>query len=275
MERFISHQVILIRSKVISLEIICDHSMIGFEITSKESGLPLFNHEFQPDTLFNSEIRGGLITAIMQVMGEAFGQQETKIVNYGHYNAILVEGSFVYGILFTFQTGPIVEKFTAQLVAGFEKKFWSDFESTTVGPLIITPEQFDFSKECSKAYKSLSQIDVTNLSKLLDSIHFYGDNIFENILIFTRPDMSQIYTHLISEKFSAFGNEVSKAIKTVLDLANRTSFTIESFHIALSYNFHCLMFNIFPYSVIVFVSEDDLALTHWRIQEIKDAFTEG
>ncbi|MHA2175023.1 MAG: hypothetical protein ACXAB2_08515 [Candidatus Hodarchaeales archaeon] len=249
--------------------------MIGLEITLKESGLPVFTYEFQPDTLFNSDIRGGLITAIMQVMDETFGHQETKIVNYGHYNAILVEGSFVYGTLFTFQTGPVIEKFIAKLVAIFEKRFWSDLESTVTGASIINPDEFDFSEECSKAYKSLSHIDVSNLSKLLDSIQFYGDNVFENILIFTRPDMSQIYTHLISERFSAFGNEVSKAIKTVLDLANRTSFPIASFHIALSNNFHCLMFNIFPYSVIVFVEEDDLALTHWRIQEIKDAFAVG
>ncbi len=85
--------------------------MIGLEITSKESGIPLFTHEFRPNMLFDSEIRGGLISAIMQVMGETFGQQETRIVNYGQYNAILTEGEFVYGVLFTFQTGPIFEKF--------------------------------------------------------------------------------------------------------------------------------------------------------------------
>jgi hypothetical protein len=249
--------------------------MIGIEFTSKNSGIPLFTHEFQPDTLFNSEIRGGLITAIMKVMDETFGPQETKIVNYGHYNAILVEGKYVYGTLFSFQTGPIVEKFIGQLVADFEQKFNSELSTAATHNSLIHPDYYDFANECTEAYKSLSHIEVTRLSDLLDAIQSYGDNLFEDMLIYTRPDMSQIYTHLISDKFSAFGTEVSHAIKTVLDLSNRTSFPIDSFQISLSENFHCLMFNVPPHSVIVFVNEEDLALIHWRIQEIKDKFAEG
>jgi hypothetical protein len=251
--------------------------MIGIEITSKESGIPLFTLEFRPDTLFNSEIRGGLITAIMQVMGETFGkgEGESKIVNYGHYNAILVEGNYVYGTLFTFQSGPTFEKFITDLVADFERKFQDDLEATASGASLIHQEQYDFAVECAQAYKSFSHIDVTNLSKLLDSIHSYGDKTFENMLIFTRPEMSQIYTHLIDERFSVYSEEVSKALKTILDLSNRTSFPIESFQIALSRDFQCMMFNVFPYSVIVFVAESELELTHWRIQEIKTDFAEG
>ncbi|MHA1993743.1 MAG: hypothetical protein ACW97Z_04325 [Candidatus Hodarchaeales archaeon] len=249
--------------------------MIGIEITSKISGIPLFTLEFRPDTLFNSEIRGGLITAIMQVMGETFGPQETKIVNYGHYNAILIEGIYVYGMLFTFQSGPIFERFIADLINQFEEKFQVDLEATMNGKTLVHQEHYDFAVECAQAYKSFSHIDVTNLSKLLDSIHSYGDKIFENVVIFTRPEMSQIYTHLIDEKFSVFSEEVSKALKTILDLSNRTSFPIESFQIALSRDFHCLMFNVFPFSVIVFVDENDLELTHWRIQEVKTDFAEG
>jgi hypothetical protein len=87
--------------------------------------------------------------------------------------------------------------------------------------------------------------------------------------------MSQIYSHLISEKFSAFGTEVSHVIKTVLDLSNRTSFPIEGFQIVLSNDFYCVMFYVAPHSVIVFVNEEDLALIHGRIQKIKDAFPES
>ncbi len=249
--------------------------VIGIEITSKASGIPLFTLEFRPDTLFNSEIRGGLITAIMQVMGETFGPQETKIVNYGHYNAILVEGNYVYGTLFTFQSGPRFETFIADLITQFEEKFQDDLEATMNGKTLVHQEHYDFAVECAQAYKSFSHIDVTNLSKLLDSIHSYGDKIFENMLIFTRPEMSQIYTHLIDEQFSVYSEDVSKALKNVLDLSNRTTFPIESFQIALSRDFHCLMFNVFPYSVIVFVGEKDLELTHWRIQEVKADFSEG
>ena len=254
---------------------LCDGFMIGIEITSKDSGIPLFTLEFRPDTLFNSEIRGGLITAIMQIMGETFGPQETKIVNYGHYNAILVEGKYVYGILFTFQSGPIFERFISDIIDDFEDKFHTELEATISGNSLIHQDHYDFAVECAQAYKSFSHIDVTNLSKLLDSIHSYGDQIFENVLIYTRPEMSQIYTHLIDDKFSVFSDEVSKALKTVLDLSNRTSFPVENFQIALSRDFHCLMFNTFPYSVIVFVGEKDLELTHWRIQEIKNDFAEG
>ena len=249
--------------------------MIGFEITSKESGIPLFTHEFRPDTLFDSEIRGGLFTAIMQVMGETFGRQETRIVNYGHYNAILTEGDFVYGILFTFQTGPIFEKFSRELVIDFEKKFHPKLENLSAPDSVIESSDFDFSNECSEAYNSLLHIDETKLGKLLDIIHSYHDRIFENTIIFLRPEMSQIYTHLASERLSEFSNEVSTAIKTLLDLSNRTSFPIENFQIALSQNFHCVMFNIFPYAIIIFVDEDNLDLTQWRIKEIIKAFIEG
>lgn len=78
--------------------------MIGIEFTSKISGMPLFSHEFRPHTLFNSDIRGGLITAIMQVMGETFGQQETKIVSYGHYSAILAEENMYMGFSLPFKS---------------------------------------------------------------------------------------------------------------------------------------------------------------------------
>lgn len=250
--------------------------MIGIEITSKESGIPLFTHEFRPDTLFtDSEIRGGLITAIMRVMGETFGQQETRIVNYGHYNAILAEGDFIFGILFTYQTGPIFEKFIAEMVTNFEERFRSKLEKLTAPDSMIEASEYDFSNECSDAYNSLLHIDETKLSKLLDIIHGYHDRIFENMIIFLRPEMSQIYTHLVSKRFSVFSNEVSTAIKTLLDLSNRTSFPIENFQIALSTNFHCLMFNVFPYTVVIFVEEDNLGITQWRIKEIIKSFVEG
>jgi len=87
--------------------------------------------------------------------------------------------------------------------------------------------------------------------------------------------MSQIYAHLISEKFSTFGTEVSHAIKTAFDLSNRTSFPIEGFQIVLSNDFYCVMFYVAPHSVILFVNEEELALIHSRIQEIKDAFAES
>ncbi|MHA2203785.1 MAG: hypothetical protein ACW991_08855 [Candidatus Hodarchaeales archaeon] len=250
--------------------------MIGLEITSKESGIPLFAHEFRPDTLFtDSDIRGGLITAIMRVMGETFGQQETRIVNYGNYNAILAEGEFVYGILFTFQTGPIFEKFIAKVVEDFEQQFYPKLERLNSPNGGIDPSDFDFSKELVKAYNALVHIDETKLSKLLDKIYSYQDRIFDNMIIFLRPEMSQLYTHLVSERFSIFSAEVSTAIKTLLDLSNRTSFPIENFHIALTTNFHCLMFNIFPYTVVIFVDEDNLNTTQWRIKEIIKTFVEG
>ncbi|MFX0124736.1 MAG: hypothetical protein ACFFAE_13990 [Candidatus Hodarchaeota archaeon] len=250
--------------------------MIGLEITSKESGIPLFVYEFRPDTLFtDSDIRGGLITAIMRVMGETFGQQETRIVNYGNYNAILAEGEFVYGILFTFQTGPIFEKFIAKVVEDFEEKFYIKLEKVDTPNEGVEPSEFDFSKELIEAYNSLLHIDESKLSKLLDKIHSYQDRLFDNMIIFLRPEMTQLYTHLVSERFSIFSNEVSTAIKTLLDLSNRTSFPIENFQIALSKNFHCLMFNIFPYAVVIFVDEDNLNTTQWRIKEIIKAFVEG
>lgn len=250
--------------------------MIGIEITSKESGIPLFTHEFRPDTLFtDSDIRGGLITAIMRVMGETFGEQETRIVNYGNYNAILAEGEFIYGILFTFQTGPIFEKFIAKIVADFEEQFHSKLKKLISPNGIVEQSEFDFSKESVEAYNSLLHIDESKLSKLLDRIYSYQDRIFDNMIIFLRPEMSQLYTHLVSERFSVFSNEVSAAIKTLLDLSNRTSFPIENFQIALSKGFHCLMFNIFPYTVVIFVDEDNLDTTQWRIKEIIRAFVEG
>ncbi|MFX0015891.1 MAG: hypothetical protein ACFFBQ_19725 [Promethearchaeota archaeon] len=250
--------------------------MIGIEITSKESGIPLFTHEFRPDTLFtDSDIRAGLITAIMRVMGETFGRQETRIVNYGQYNAILAEGEFVYGVLFTYQIGPIFEKFIAELVSKFEERFRPKLEKLSSPESIIEPAEFDFAEECFEAYNSLLHIDETKLRKLLDIIHGYQDRIFENMIIYLRPEMSQIYTHLVSEKFSVYSNEVSTAIKTVLDLSNRTSFPIENFQIELSKNFHCLMFNIFPYTLVIFVDEDKLDTTQWRIKEIIKAFVKG
>lgn len=250
--------------------------MIGLEITSKESGIPLFTHEFRPNMLFDSEIRGGLISAIMQVMQDTFGHQETRIVNYGQYNAILTEGEFVLGVLFTFQTGPIFEKFCRGLVENFENKYLSKLESLmSPDSLIESSDYADFSNECIEAYNSLLHIDETKLSKLLEIVHSYQDRIFENMIIFLRPEMSQIYTHLASERFSAFSTEVSAAIKTLLDLSTRTSFPIENFQIALSTDFHCLMFNVFPYTVVIFIDEDNLDTTQWRIKEIITAFVEG
>lgn len=250
--------------------------MIGLEITSKESGIPLFTYEFRPDTLFtDSDIRGGLITAIMRVMGETFGQQETRIVNYGNYNAILAEGEFVYGILFTFQIGPIFEKFIAKVVEDFEEKFTTKLEKLNTPDAGIEPSDYDFSKELVEAYSSLVHIDESKLSKLLELIHGYQDRIFDNMIIFLRPEMSRLYTHLVSERFSIYSNEVSTAIKTLLDLSNRTSFPIENFSIALSKDFHCLMFNVFPYAVVIFVDENNLNTTQWRIKEIIKAFVEG
>lgn len=250
-------------------------SMIGIEITSKESGIPLFTHEFRPDILFDSEIRGGLITAIMKVMGETFGKQETRIVNYGHYNAILAEGDYVFGILFTFQTGPIFEKFIAELVSNFEKRFQSKLEKVTEPNTAIESSDYDFSKECSDAYNSLIHIDAQKLGKLLDVIQSYDEVGFKDMIIFIRPEMSQIYTHLTTERFSVFGNEIASALKNLLDLSNLTNFPIEDFQITLSKNSYCLMFDIFPYAVVVFVDEADLNLTQWRIKEIIRAFIES
>ncbi len=249
-------------------------SMIGIEITSKETGIPLFSYEFQPNTLFDSEIRGGLITAIMQVMGETFGvgEKKTRNVNYGNYHAILTEGSHVYGVLFTFQTGPTFEQFITDLMQKFEAKFQSELDNITQPNSIIELDDFDFSEECSEAYDSLIHIDAGKLSKLLDLISNYEDKVFQNMLIYLRPEMSQIYTHLTSKKFSVFSDEVSNAIKTILELSVRTSFPIEGFELALSQNFYCVMFNIFPYALIMFVDKTDLEITYSRINEIIDAF---
>ena len=252
----------------------CVYSMIGIEFTSKVSGIPLFSYEFRPNTLFNSDIRGGLITAIMQVMGETFGKQETKIVNYGQYSAILAEGKHIYGVLFTFQVSSQFERFLAKMVTDFEEKHEDKLVIINEPDTLILTEDYDFTKECTEAYNSLLHIDASKLSKLLDFIQGYDDRLFENMLIYSRPEMSQIYTHLTSEKFSVFSTEVSNAIKTLLDLSNRTSFPIEAFEIALSHNFYCLMFNIFPYTVVIFIDESDLDLVRWRIEEIKRALTD-
>jgi hypothetical protein len=248
--------------------------MIGIEFTSKETGIPLFSYEFQPNTLFDSEIRGGLITAIMQAMGETFGsgEKKTKIVNYGNFHAILTEGSFINGILFTFQTGPTFEQFVTDLVVKFETKYRELLERLTEPDFILDDESYDFSEECSEAYSSLIHIDAAKLSKLLDLISSYEDRIFENMLIFSRPEMSKIYTHLSSERFSAFSEEVSAAIKTLLELSIRTSFHVDGFEIALSQHFYCVMFNIFPYAIVIFVDKDDLETTYSRIGDIIEAF---
>ena len=140
---------------------------------------------------------------------------------------------------------------------------------------LVEPSEFDFSKECLVAYNSLLHIDETKLSKLLDLIQSYPDRLFENMIIYLRPEMSQIYTHLASERFSVFSTEVSTAIKTLLDLSTRTSFPIENFQISLSKDFHCLMFNVFPYTIVIFVDEDNLDTTQWRIKEIIKAFVKG
>jgi predicted SnoaL-like aldol condensation-catalyzing enzyme len=251
--------------------------MIGIEITSKTSGIPIFKYEFRPHTLFDSEIRGGLITAIMQVMQETFHPekaQKTRIVNYGQYNAILAEGKHTFGILFTFQTGPIFEEFVIKLIDEFENKYRLQLEVLEEPNVVIEQESFDFSEECAEAYNNLMQFDVSKLGKFLDLIQNYGDRMFENMLIYLRPEMSQIYTHLTSEKFSIFTNEVSTTIKTVLDLSNRTTFPIESFQIELSKQFYCLMFNVFPYAIIIFVDEKNLDIARWRIKEIRSAFVE-
>ncbi|MHA2225013.1 MAG: hypothetical protein ACXAC8_07400 [Candidatus Hodarchaeales archaeon] len=245
--------------------------MIGIEITSKVHGLPLFTHEFRPNTLFNSEIRGGLISAIMQVMGETFGPQETKIVNYGNFNAILVEGTYVYGVLFSFQTGPIFEKFITELIETFENKFQSELGILTSNTLPVNLSQFDFSNECSEAYNSLLHIDVRKLGKILDQIQNFGDKIFDNMLIFSRPEMSQIYTDLTSERFGGFSNEISIALKNILDLSNRTTFPIDSIQIALSNDFYCIMFNIFPFAIVIFVNKDDLNIAQEKIKEFINA----
>lgn len=160
------------------------------------------------------------------------------------------------------------------MVADFEEKYKEMLSVINEPDTIILTEDYDFSQECVDAYNSLLHIDATRLSKLLDIIQGYDDRLFENMLIFSRPEMSQLYTHLTSEKFSVFSTEVSGAIKTLLDLSNRTSFPIEAFEIALSHNFYCLMFNIFPYTVVIFIDEADLDLVRWRIQEIKRALSD-
>ncbi len=141
--------------------------------------------------------------------------------------------------------------------------------------LIESSDYADFSNVCIEAYNSLLHIDETKLSKLLEIVHSYQDRIFENMIIFLRPEMSQIYTHLASERFSVFSTEVSTAIKNLLDLSTRTAFPIENFQIALSKSFHALMFNVFPYTVVIFVDEDNLDITQWRIKEIITSFVEG
>ena len=92
--------------------------MIGLEFFDKETGIYLFSYEFRPDILYNSEIRSGLLTAILNIMKETFGESgaSSRRITYGKYSAMLAEGNFIYGVLFTYQTGPIYEQFLYDLV---------------------------------------------------------------------------------------------------------------------------------------------------------------
>ena len=76
--------------------------------------------------------------------------------------------------------------------------------------------------------------------------------------------MSDLNDKVVSE-------EVSNAIKTLLELSVRTNFHIDGFEIALSQHFYCVMFNIFPYALVIFVDKNDLEKTYSRINEIINA----
>lgn len=247
--------------------------MIGVEITNKETGIPLFRYEFRPNVLNNSDIRGGLITAIMQVMGETFGETETKIVNYGQYHAILAEGKYVYGVLFTFQTGAIFEQFILELIKKFEKKFALKLEDEIKNNPITAPD-YDFSRECNESYNNLLQVDISKLSQILEFIHSSGEDIFENMLIFLRPGMSQIYSQLDNKAFYGYVEEVTSSLQSLLELSFRTPFKIEDFRIRLSRMFYCLMVNVSSYSIIVFIRDDQLEKARVKFKEIKRSMEE-
>ncbi|WP_455141741.1 hypothetical protein [Candidatus Hodarchaeum mangrovi] len=241
--------------------------MIGLEFFDKETGIFLFSYEFRPDILYNSEIRSGLLTAILNIMQETFGTQSSKTRNitYGKYSAILAEGNHLYGVLFCYQTGPIYEQFLYNLVERFETIYQKQLEEVKINYQI--PTEFEkFNQYIRKEYDTLLQVDVLQLSRLLELIQSYNEVIFDNMLIFSRPEMNQIYTDLGSE-FSKFSEEISNTIKVILELSVKTEFTIEHFEIALSPTKYCLMFNISPYSIILFIDKKQLEFAKWRIKE--------
>jgi hypothetical protein len=246
--------------------------LIGVEIMDKGSGLPLFSHEFRPNTLFDTEIRGGIITSILQVMKDTFGQtQSTRHVKYGQYIAIVAEGEYTYGVFFTYQTGPIYEQFILDLVTKFEDKFQKIWADHSWDGLVDT-KKFEFTKECNHAYNSLIKLDTEKLEKLLEILHSQDDYFFDDMLIYSRPEMSQIYTHLTSDHLKTTGEEVAETIKQVLDLSNRTQFFIDSFQLGLSEEFFALLWNVFPYAIVIFVKKEDLDLAHLRITDIITSF---
>ena len=244
--------------------------LIGLELFDKETGIFLFSYEFRPDILYNSEIRSGLLTAILNIMQETFGTQsiKTRNITYEKYNAILAEGNHLYGVLFSYHTGPIYEQFLYDLVERFETTYQRHLEEIRISYQI--PAEFEnFNQHIRKEYDSLLQVDVLQLSRLLELIQSYNDDIFDNMLIFSRPEMTQIYTHLSSE-FSSFGEELSNAIKVILELSVETDYNIEHFEIALSSTKYCLMFNTLPYSIIIFIDKKLLEFARWRIKEMQN-----
>ncbi|MFW9855331.1 MAG: hypothetical protein ACFFFG_09720 [Candidatus Thorarchaeota archaeon] len=242
----------------------------------KGSGLPLFSYEFRPHMLFHPEIRGGIITSIMQVMEDTFGDQvqATRHVKYGQYVAIVAEGKHTYGVFFTYQTGPVYERFIVDLVNSFESKFGKALADKSWDGVVDT-KQFEFTKECNQAFESLIKLDTEKLEKLLEILHSQSDYFFDDMLIYSRPEMSQIYTHLTSDRLASVGDEVAATIKQVLDLSNRTQFPINNFQLGLSGEFYALLWNVFPYAIVIFVEKKDLDLAHLRITEITDNFKEG
>lgn len=250
--------------------------LIGVEIMDKISGLPLFSHEFRPNTLFNTEIRGGIITSILQVMKDTFGDQTqaTRHVKYGQYVAIIAEGKYTYGVFFTYQTGPIYERFIIDLVSSFENKF-HEVLTNQLWNGVVDSEQFEFSSECNQAFNSLTKLDTKKLEKLLEILHSQDDYFFGDMLIYSRPEMSQIYTHLTTPDLKNAGEEIASAIKDVLDLSNRTIFTIESLELGLTEELYAVLFNVFPYAVVIFVEKKDLKLASRRTTDIINSFSEG
>ena len=250
--------------------------MIGVVITSKTSSTLLFTHEFTPDILeggVSAKIRAGLLQAILEMVKSSYSpdsQGEIKVINEGRYFVVLYDGYFVNGMLFTFEMGSDKERFLKDFVTSFESKYYSKLELESHGNIIIE-EPLNFSTECRELYKSMIQVDVTYLSEVIKLLH--EGNIFKDLVVYSRPGLNPIFKRFNNEIFLGKEEELVHIIKLIFELDLKIEYPIDSSWIKFGrYRQYGLLFNLDPYAVSVFVSQDQLNAATSEIRFIKQAF---
>ncbi len=245
--------------------------IIAIEITSKRTGLLLFHYEFIPSVIDDvmKDLRAGALSAIMNVMDETFGSQQSKVVKYGRFEVIITENFHTYGLLYTFEADEFQDNYLTETLNGFEKKFETELNSIDVDFIV---DQLDYTSEVLRGYNALLQVDVSRLSKIMELVP--SQEAFTDSVIFSRPQLSRIFTNIDDNKYFGYSNEIIKLFREFISIEHRTPFAIDELQVKLTRNIYGLLFNLPPYAILVFTKQENLEEAKKAIAEIRVTFDE-